>query len=301
MIIKKTVLLITFFVLMLSMTNVYAGNPFLSGSSEKKSVSRVLPHPFVQQLKNLQRDLHQNLSAKIKTVKETGSLSAVFSLILIAFLYGVIHSAGPGHNKAVVASYLLARGRKLSEGIFVGSVVAVLHGVSGVASVLILHYVLRVTLLSSSMDEVSRITQIVSFSLISLVGFLTLIIKANALYRRTGTKRTHDPYINRREDKGPFFMGIVMGLIPCPGVVLLMLFALSMNMIGLGILLSAFLTLGMVITISVIGFVIVLGKNFFLDTINWGKSLTEFLEHTVELISSILITGIGILMLIAVI
>ena len=301
MIIKKTVLFITFFTLLLTMTNVYAGNPFISGSSEKKSVARVLPHPFVQQLKNLQRDLHQNLSDKIKLVKETGSLSAVFSLILIAFLYGIIHSAGPGHNKAIVASYLLARGKSLSEGVFVGSVVAIFHGAAGVASVLILHYVMRVALLSTSMDEVSRITQIVSFSLISLVGLFSLLIKINALFRRTGSKRTSDPYISRREDRGPLLMGVVMGLIPCPGVVLLMLFALSMDMIGLGILLSAFLTLGMVVTISVISFIIVLGKNIFLDTINWGKSLTELIEYIVEIVSSILITGIGILMLIAVI
>ncbi|MCP3925248.1 MAG: hypothetical protein GY714_21965 [Desulfobacterales bacterium] len=301
MIIKKTVLLITFFVLLLSFTNSYAGNPFLSGSSEKKSVSQILPHPFVQQLKDLQRDLHQTLSSKIKEVKETNSLSAIFSLIMIAFLYGVIHSAGPGHNKAVVATYLLARGRKLSEGIFVGSVVAFLHGASGVISILILHYVLRVALISSSIDDVSRITQIVSFSIIILVGFISLLIKLNALYRRTGSKRTTDTYISRRGDNGPLFMGLIMGLIPCPGVVLLMLFALSMNMIGLGIFLSFALTIGMVVTISIIGFLVLLCKNFLLDAINWGKSLTEFLEYIVEIISSILITIIGILMLIAVV
>lgn len=300
MVIKKTVFA-ALILLVLTCSFSYASNPFISGTKEKKSTAEVLPHPFVQQLKDMQRNMHKNLSEKMKNVRETGSLSAVFSLILIAFFYGMVHSAGPGHNKAVVASYLLSRGKSLKEGIFVGSVAAILHGISAVSAVLILHYVLRVVLLSSAVDDVTRIIQIVSFSIIAIVGFLTLVIRLNAMYRRTGTKRTLDPYISRREDTGPFYMAVVMGLIPCPGVILLMLFALSMNMIGLGLLLSFSLTMGMVVTISIIGFITVLGKNFLLDTINWGRSITEVLEYSVEIVSSVMITGIGILMLIAVV
>ena len=43
--------------------------------------------------------------------------SAISTLLAFALAYGVFHAAGPGHGKAVVASYMLANERALRRGL----------------------------------------------------------------------------------------------------------------------------------------------------------------------------------------
>ena len=66
--------------------------------------------------------------------------------------------------------------------------------------------------------------------------------------------------------KGLVPWALAVGLVPCPAVVMVMLFCLSMDALALGLVLAVFISLGMALTIS--GVVIaVFGAIFFIAVI----------------------------------
>src|SRR5256885_6852539 len=52
-----------------------------------------------------------------------------WTLVIVCFGYGIVHTLGPGHGKAVVVAYFLdsARPRAWLEGVFAGSWIAFTH------------------------------------------------------------------------------------------------------------------------------------------------------------------------------
>ena len=47
------------------------------------------------------------MSAHLKAL--SGDATAIWGLVGVGFVYGVVHAAGPGHGKAVIASYMMAK------------------------------------------------------------------------------------------------------------------------------------------------------------------------------------------------
>ncbi len=63
----------------------------------------------------------------------------------LSFVYGVLHAAGPGHGKAVLASYMVANERALRRGIALSFLAALLQAAVAVALVGLLSLVFRAT------------------------------------------------------------------------------------------------------------------------------------------------------------
>ncbi|MBD3278628.1 MAG: hypothetical protein GF388_10030, partial [Candidatus Aegiribacteria sp.] len=86
-------------------------NPFLSGSpdsggNEPASVSSgswVTSLPLMDRIVSAQRSLQGKLSELIRRISEEGDAGALFILLGLSFLYGVLHALGPGHRKTVLA------------------------------------------------------------------------------------------------------------------------------------------------------------------------------------------------------
>ena len=149
---------------------VKAQNPFISEEGPRK-VSPVPspPNPFLTQIAIWQRQLNQKMASLSREAKQTGSLRPLLSLVIIAFAYGVLHAAGPGHGKVVALSYLISRGRKPGRGVLLGIMIAFFHGLSGVLLVLAAYFILQKGV-SDSLEAVTRTTQLISYSLIVLLG-----------------------------------------------------------------------------------------------------------------------------------
>jgi len=94
-------------------------------------------------------------------------------------------------------------------------------------------------------------------------------------------------------------MALAVGMIPCPGVVLVMLFCLSLNTIGLGLLLAFSLTLGMAITISAVGVLALAGKNIALGALEHRHRLAEIFQRGIETAGALSVTVLGLLFLAA--
>src|ERR1700679_2284997 len=77
-------------------------------------------------LLNEQSKLTHLMSAHLTAL--SGDSTAIWGLIGLGFAYGVFHAAGPGHGKAVIASYMMANDRALRRGITLAFLAALLQG-----------------------------------------------------------------------------------------------------------------------------------------------------------------------------
>lgn len=296
---RKLLLIILISFCFFSVASAYAGNPFQApGKSDTGKVKEANPlNPIYIKLAQVQQRLSGKLSGMMKEVKDTGNYIGMLPLILIAFIYGILHAAGPGHGKAIATSFLISRGRKVQDGFFIGSFIAILHGFSGIALVLFLKLILRESVMSPLAD-ITHITKITSYSLILGVGILITLKNLYSWYLDMGTKR--DLYIGRPDERptGSLSMALVIGLIPCPGTVIIMLFALSIDMIGAGVILATAQTFGMAATISIIGMIVVGLKKQTLDTLDYKRrDIADLIERLIETTASIAIVVIGALLL----
>jgi nickel/cobalt transporter (NicO) family protein len=274
-----------------------AQNPFISQESDQKApATPSIWHLFLDKIGDWQQKLNQKMAELTREARERESLQPLLTLMVIAFLYGVLHAAGPGHGKAVATFYLLSGGRKLVRGIFLGASIASLHGLSGIVLVLAVYFVLKRGIIGS-LDAVTRTTELISYSLIAVLGAVLLIKSLISWYAQHGSDGSNRRAGLEKKAQNPLAMGLAVGMIPCPGVVLVMLFCLSMNMLGLGLLLAFFLILGMATTVSTVGVAALAGKNLALGALERRNKTVEILQHGIETAAALLVTALGLLFL----
>ena len=212
-------------------------------------LGQVMQHILIWQFK-----LRQEMAGLMRSLAEGGDPLVWGALLGAAFIYGVIHAAGPGHGKAVATSYMLHGKRSAKEGILFGNLVAFSHGLSGIFIVLLLKWVIDVRF-STGLRDATKLTSQVSFSLIAILG-LFLIVSGI----RSSIKGESDKL--KASSKAPtLFAAVSFGMIPCPGVVTAMLLAMGLHQAHLGVLTALAITLGMAVTTSAVVLLVVAGKN----------------------------------------
>ena len=82
---------------------------------------------------NQQSELTHLMSAHLKAL--SADPHAFWGLAGLGFLYGVFHAAGPGHGKAVIASYMMASDRAVKRGVALAFLAALLQGAVAIALV----------------------------------------------------------------------------------------------------------------------------------------------------------------------
>jgi nickel/cobalt exporter len=274
-----------------------AQNPFITKQSPPDaSAAPCVPHPFMDRIGDWLQQLNQKMAVLTREARERGSMRPLLGLIAIAFMYGVLHAAGPGHGKAVATSYLLSRGRKVSGGILLGNSIAFFHGLSGVVLVLAVHFVLKRGV-SGSLESVTRITQLISYSLIVLLGTVLLIKSLFSWRSQPENGGSKQGQVLEEKKRISLAMALAVGVIPCPGVVLVMLFCLSLNAVGLGLVLAFFLILGMAMTISAVGVAGLAGKNLAFGALERRHRLARIFQRTIESAAALLVMMLGLLFL----
>src|ERR1700737_193704 len=133
---------------------------------------------------SMQVYFNQHMTTAVRAIRHDGT--AVWTLLALSFLYGIVHAAGPGHGKAVVSSYLLATRQTLRNGIVLAFVASLAQAGGAIALVLVASMILHMT--SVSMTLAAFRFEIGSDMLIVLLGcwlVWTKIIRP-ARSRRTG-------------------------------------------------------------------------------------------------------------------
>ena len=83
------------------------------------------------------------IAAKVHALH--GQPSAAWGLIGLGLAYGVFHAAGPGHGKAILASYMLANEKSLKRGAVMALIAALLQALIAIALVGAAGFVFRAT------------------------------------------------------------------------------------------------------------------------------------------------------------
>ena len=275
-------------------SQVFSHNPFTSKpETHHKATAPPFKNPFFVKLILWQHQLKQKMSELIREARTTGNIKPLMFLMVLSFTYGAVHAAGPGHGKFVAMSYILSRKASIIGGLLFGTFIAFFHGFSGAVGVLGLRYIIQKSV-SETLGTVTTVTQIVSFGLITLLGLSILLKNGYTLcFKRISNPDTED----LKESTKRFLpWAVAVGLVPCPAVVMVMLFCLSMDALTLGLLLAAFISLGMAATISFVVIAVVMGRGFSLGA--FSKKRAEMVEHILGIVSGIIVTVLGSLFLI---
>lgn len=115
-----------------------------------------------------QRNFYMKLSGVIRSIARDSSIEAGWTLVLISFLYGVFHAAGPGHGKAVISGWLLATRNDLRRGIIIAGMSSMFQALTAIAIVGGLLFF--VTSAASLARDVAGFLESVSYLMIAGVG-----------------------------------------------------------------------------------------------------------------------------------
>ena len=242
----------------------------------------------------VQRSLNESLAEITRSLEGSKSLGGLLFVVLISLAYGMFHAAGPGHGKTIVSSYFLANDARLRHSVAIGYLIAAVHSLAALSVVLVLYYLIH-GLFSSHIEQANHWIQLVTFAVIAVLGAFMLVgrIRGGGHHHLFGLgheHHDHDGHDDRghgdgRDDAaviGPGapaalsmrnLVGIAIpaGVIPCPGAVAVVLFALSLHMLAVSVLSVVSISLGMGVTISLTGALVILAKQGARKAIGAGR------------------------------
>jgi nickel/cobalt exporter len=226
-----------------------------------------------------QAEFYRMMSGTIRAAKADGS--AAYTLMGISFLYGIFHAAGPGHGKAVISSYLVANNETWRRGVVLSFASALLQAVVAIAIVGIAAVLLNAT--AKTMGNAVRVIEIVSYALIVLIGLRLLWVKGRALlhllrpgghdHHAHGHGHGHDHHHDDEEEASAWGHAhapepaelkgrdwwkrglsaiVAVGLRPCSGAIIVLVFALAQGLFWIGAASTFVMGLGTAITVATI-------------------------------------------------
>jgi nickel/cobalt exporter len=262
-----------------------------------------------------QSEFYREMSSTIRAAKSDGS--AVWTLLVISFAYGIFHAAGPGHGKAVISSYLVANQETARRGIALSFASALMQSLVAVFIVGICAWLLNAT--AKTMCGAEKAIEIASYALIAAFGARLVWTKGGGFIRALqapqpapamalagaahhdhaghdhhhhehshahahvphhGHERGHDDHGHVHDEHcghshgpmpselaGPggwrrgFGAILAVGIRPCSGAILVLVFALAQGIFWAGIAATFVMGIGTAITVATIAVIAVSAKD----------------------------------------
>lgn len=230
--------------------------------------------PIGRAVLDFQREANRTISQQMRAIREGQTSAPLLLGLLLAFAYGAIHAAGPGHGKLVVMTYFLSRDARIGRGLLMGAQIAVMHVLSAIVVVVFADFLLRKGF-GGAPSEVPAV-RYASYGLILLIGLAMLWRAARRAMRpahaHDGHHHHHDHACGcgaRHDEGGLLSLGV--GLVPCTGSVLILLYAMANGILPAGLLLVATIALGMAVTMGGLGLLSVLARRFVADRLSAGS------------------------------
>lgn len=179
--------------------------------------------------------------------------------LLVAFLYGVLHTLGPGHGKTVVVSYFVGEGGSLVRGIGMGTKIAVFHVLSAIVIVLLTDFAVRQVTGRAPSDY--RAIRLFSYAGIAAIGLWMLIVAI----RRRALDRDHHACCGCSSLKphaggAGSSLALAIGAVPCTGALLVLLFGMANDLLWPSVVMAIAISAGMALALSAVGCLAILGR-----------------------------------------
>jgi ABC-type nickel/cobalt efflux system permease component RcnA len=175
----------------------------------------------------------------------------------------VLHAAGPGHGKTVVVSYFLAREARIARGLRMGVQIAFFHVISAIVIVSLADLLLRRSF-GGMPGEIPGV-RIASYGSILLIGLIMLFQAVRRAFTGGHGHHHHHHHHDGCAHGHGAHQGILafgVGLIPCTGAVLVMLYALANDIVLAGAAMVAAIGVGMAATMAGLGLFAVVARRF---------------------------------------
>lgn len=300
-------------------------------SSEPSVLPSIAPHSAANAgpithiwslILDTQRQLNRSMATAVKNMKSDNPIRAALALIGIAFGYGVLHAAGPGHGKSVISAYVLTNRETVRRGIALSFLSALFQALSAITFVGIMSVILRQT--SLTMRSTEATIETVSWGLVATVGGYLLwrqiapfIAHVNSGEHAHNNDHAHD------HDHGPdcscghshmaapkdlegewswrkaLPLALSVGIRPCSGAIILLIFALSQGMLWAGILGTFAMAFGTAITVSVLASLAVSSRDWAARASGHSSVWAERIQTTAGFTGASLVFILGTVFFIA--
>lgn len=241
----------------------------------------------------------------------------ILGIYTATFFLGIMHAVEPGHGKTVVAAYLVGTKGKSIDAVLLGLVVTFTH----TFSIVVLAVIAKYTSKYYSEEVLHSYLGIISSVIIMGLGLWMIKTRWSALKDPSkahhhkhlfhshsdrgraptcGADSDHDHYHQHDNSQhhppasltSLILLGISGGIIPCPAAIAILLASVSTGNVGKGLWLVLLFSVGLALSLVLIGLIIV-------NSVRVGQRFvnTEKFAPIAALLSAAVITFIGILTL----
>jgi nickel/cobalt exporter len=275
----------------------------------------LMPSRMIAWLAQIQMQLNDVISREFQSLDHTGSIVAAMTILALAFLYGIVHAAVPGHGKTVVAAYFVVNRARWCRGFFMGGLISMLKGATAIAIVFLMSLVLHMKELETANQ--GAVIGTVSYALVAIIG--CVVFWRAATGRDCGHSHrllvsspdcSHDVahghdrensvhhYAHESDKSVQRILIAVTGVVPCSSAIIVMLFALANNAMGMGMAAVVALSLGMALTVSAVGMAGIIMRPALVWFARGSSRHLERAERAVRLLGASAMVGFaGLLMI----
>jgi ABC-type nickel/cobalt efflux system permease component RcnA len=219
------------------------------------------------------RAMTDRLAELARQIRESKTPGPLLALALVSLIYGIFHALGPGHGKTIVSTFFLAKEAKLRHSLVAGYLIALVHAVAALSIVLALFFIVR-GVFSTGFESASKIVQTMSFGAIAVIGAVMLVQRirgkehSHGFGKGPGHEHEHEHVDRQTRGDEPglvtgkelFGIALASGIVPCPGASAIILVCLSLNVMLAGVVAVSMISIGMGMTVTVVGSVAILAK-----------------------------------------
>jgi len=233
------------------------------------------------------RQLTLQLNHALRRLIDTPSATGLLGLFGASLAYGFVHSAGPGHGKALITSYLVRERHGARRAVALASVASLTH---------VLGAVLLAALLTLVLTGFKGLFRVRLHSYMVLANGLAIAV-VGMVYLVFAARRHHPRPAAPPASRGIVGMGVLAGMVPCPGSLVVLLFAVARDALWLGLLSVFGISLGMLALLAPLAIATSASRTGLLALARRADQSVEAVARWLEYLSIALILTIGAVMI----